>query len=60
MVSGLASRGKVIVDAGAAAALRKGKGSLLPAGVKGIEKEFHRGDVVEVGDLQGNRIACGI
>ena len=60
MVSGLASRGKVIVDAGAAAALRKGKGSLLPAGVKGVEKEFHRGDVVEIMDSQGKRIACGI
>jgi len=60
MVSGLASRGKVIVDDGAAAALRKGKGSLLPAGVREIEKEFNRGDVVEVVDLQGTRIACGI
>ena len=60
MVSGLASRGKIIVDAGAAAALKKGKGSLLPAGIKGVEKEFHRGDVIEVMDLHGNRIACGI
>jgi len=60
MVSGLACRGKVIVDAGAAAALRKGKGSLLPAGVKGVEEEFHRGDAVEIVDKQGNRIARGI
>lgn len=60
MVSGLASRGKVIVDAGAAAALKKGKGSLLPAGIKGVEGEFRRGDVVQVVDTQGSRIACGI
>ncbi len=60
MVSGLACRGKVIIDEGAAAALKKGKGSLLPAGVKEVGKEFHRGDVIEVVDLQGNRIACGI
>jgi len=60
MISGLASRGKVIVDAGAASALRKGKRSLLPAGIRDIEKEFHRGDVVEVMDLQGKCIACGI
>jgi len=58
MVSGLASRGKVIVDAGAAAALKKG--SLLPAGIKEVEKGFHRGDVIDIVDLQGTRIACGI
>jgi len=60
MVSGLASRGRVVIDAGAAAALKKGKGSLLPAGIKEVEREFHRGDVIDVVDLQGNRIACGI
>ena len=60
MVSGLASRGKVIVDAGAAAALKKQKGSLLPAGIKGVEGEFRRGDVIEIVDTQGGHIACGI
>ncbi len=60
MVCGLASRGKVIIDKGAAEALKKGKGSLLPAGIIGVEKEFHRGDVVEVMDPEGNHIACGI
>jgi len=60
MVSGLACRGRVAVDAGAAAALRKGKGSLLPAGVTAVGEEFHRGDAIEIVDRQGNRIACGI
>jgi len=60
MISGLASRGRVVIDAGAATALKKGKGSLLPAGIKEVEKEFHRGDVIDVVDLQGSRIACGI
>ena len=60
MVSGLALRGKVMVDPGAATALRKGKGSLLPAGIKEVEKEFHRGDVIDIVDWQGRRIACGI
>jgi len=60
MVSGLACRGRVAVDAGAAAALRKGKGSLLPAGVTAVGEEFHRGDAIEIVDKQGNRIACGI
>jgi glutamate 5-kinase len=60
MVSRLASRGKIIVDDGAAAALREGRGSLLPAGIRGVEREFQRGDLVDIVGLQGNRIACGI
>lgn len=60
MVSRLSSRGRIIVDDGAATALKKGKGSLLPAGIKGTEREFHRGDLVDIVNLQGNRIACGI
>ncbi len=60
MVSGLASRGRVVIDAGAAMALKKGKGSLLPAGIKEVKREFHRGDVIDVVDVQGSRIACGI
>ena len=60
MISRLASRGKIVVDDGAAAALRKRKGSLLPAGIKETEREFHRGDMVDIVDQQGNRFACGI
>ncbi|RLC93903.1 MAG: glutamate 5-kinase [Chloroflexi bacterium] len=60
MMSGLASRGRVVVDDGAANALRKGKGSLLPAGVQAVQGKFRRGDLVEVVDTQGDRIACGI
>lgn len=60
MVSRLASRGKIVVDDGAAAALRQGRGSLLPAGIRGVEREFQRGDLVDIVGLEGNRIACGI
>jgi len=60
MISRLASRGKIVIDDGAAAALRKRKGSLLPAGIKDVEREFRRGDMVDVVDQQGNRIACGM
>ena len=60
MISRLASRGKIVIDDGAAAALRKKKGSLLPAGVRDTEKEFRRGDMVDIVDQQGHRIACGI
>lgn len=60
MLTGLASKGKVIVDDGAAAAL-KGQGkSLLPAGVIKVEGKFQRGDIVDVLDQRRNRIACGI
>ena len=60
MISRLASRGKIIVDDGAAAALKQGRGSLLPAGVRDTEREFQRGDLVDITDLEGNRIGCGI
>src|SRR5262249_56575758 len=41
----LEPKGTLFIDAGAAAALRRGK-SLLPAGVKKVEGEFSRGDAV--------------
>ena len=40
-------RGRVTVDAGAVAALGRGK-SLLPAGVTAVEGGFLRGDPIEV------------
>jgi len=60
MISGLASRGKVVVDDGAAAALKEGKRSLLPAGAGEVQGKFSRGDVIDIVDTQGSRIACGI
>jgi glutamate 5-kinase len=43
----LEPRGAVLIDAGAEAALARGK-SLLPAGVKAIEGTFSRGDLVRI------------
>jgi len=60
MISGLASRGKVVVDDGAAAALKEGKRSLLPAGAREVQGKFSRGDVIDIVDAQDSRIACGI
>lgn len=60
LISRLGSRGKIIIDEGAAAALRKKKGSLLPAGIRDTEKEFRRGDMVDIVDQVGQRIACGM
>jgi glutamate 5-kinase len=42
------SRGTVIVDQGAARALREGSASLLPVGVTEVRGEFDAGDAVEI------------
>ena len=51
--------GSVVVDAGAVAALGRGK-SLLPAGVRQIEGAFERGDAVLVKDDGGREVARGL
>ncbi|WP_254453417.1 glutamate 5-kinase [Siccirubricoccus sp. G192] len=55
----LAPLGVLLVDAGAARALRRGS-SLLPAGLRGVEGQFHRGDPVSVHDLEGHELARGL
>ena len=60
MLTGLSSQGLIRVDQGAAGALKKGGKSLLPAGVVGVEGEFRRGDLVDIVDASGRRIACGL
>jgi glutamate 5-kinase len=42
------TRGRVLVDAGAARALREGGTSLLPVGIVDVAGEFNAGDAVEV------------
>jgi glutamate 5-kinase len=51
--------GELRVDAGAAAALRKGK-SLLPAGITQIVGTFERGDALVVRDAEGVELARGL
>lgn len=51
--------GRVVVDAGCAAALKRGK-SLLPAGVVRLAGAFERGDTVSVHDPDGHEIARGL
>ena len=60
MLSGLNFLGAIRVDGGAVRALREGGKSLLPAGIVAVEGGFHRGDVVNILDTDGNRIACGL
>ncbi len=51
--------GAVTVDAGALTALRAGK-SLLPAGVRGVEGDFQRGDPIVVRAPDGREVARGL
>jgi glutamate 5-kinase len=60
MLSGLSTKGKLVVDSGAALALKKQKRSLLAAGIRDIEGEFQRGDIVNIYDPDGSRLGCGI
>jgi glutamate 5-kinase len=55
----LAPLGVLLVDQGAVGALRQGR-SLLPAGVRGIEGQFLRGDPVAVRDEDGHELARGL
>jgi len=55
----IAPAGVIVVDDGAAAALKGGK-SLLPAGVKALEGHFGRGDAVIVRDMQGRELGKGL
>ena len=51
--------GELVVDAGAANALRQGR-SLLPAGVVRVSGRFDRGDTVVVRDPDGREVARGL
>jgi glutamate 5-kinase len=51
--------GELVVDAGAAQALRQGR-SLLPAGVVRVSGRFDRGDTVVVRDPDGREVARGL
>ena len=55
----LEPKGTLTIDAGAVAALRRGK-SLLPAGVLRVEGLFARGDAVVIRDPQGSEIGRGL
>jgi glutamate 5-kinase len=53
-------RGKLVVDDGAAKVLREHGRSLLPVGVKRVEGQFERGDLVACVDATGREIARGL
>ena len=53
-------RGRVVLDTGAAKALREAGKSLLPIGVQQVEGHFERGEVVSCLDASGQEIARGL
>jgi len=52
-------KGALVVDAGCAGALLKGK-SLLASGITAVEGEFTRGDPIGVRDTAGKQVAQGL
>lgn len=58
-IAGLKPQGLLIVDAGAAAALREGK-SLLPAGLVRVDGAFERGDAVELRGPDGASLGVAL
>lgn len=58
--SQLQSRGTLVIDAGAMKALIEQGKSLLPVGVKRVDGQFKRGDVVICQDEQGREVARGL
>jgi glutamate 5-kinase len=55
----LETKGAVTIDAGAVAALKRGK-SLLPAGIQRVEGMFSRGDAIAVRGPDGTEVARGL
>jgi glutamate 5-kinase len=60
MVAGLSIKGKLIIDDGAASALRRKNSSLLAAGIVMTEGNFERGDLVDIFDSHDRRLGSGI
>lgn len=56
MLHAAPSAGRILVDAGAAQALRQRGASLLPSGVLEVEGRFARGDAVEIAVKEDDRI----
>ncbi|MEM7499703.1 MAG: glutamate 5-kinase, partial [Pseudomonadota bacterium] len=58
-IAGMKPLGRLTVDAGAVAALRRGK-SLLPAGLTGVGGEFGRGDPVTISGPDGAAVGAAL
>ncbi|MEM1316270.1 MAG: glutamate 5-kinase, partial [Pseudomonadota bacterium] len=58
-IAGMKPQGRLLVDAGAARALRRGR-SLLPAGLRAVEGEFRRGDPVTLAEEGGPELGAAL
>ena len=56
----LQMKGRLELDDGAVRVLQDQGRSLLPVGIKLVEGEFRRGEVVECVDSAGRKVACGM
>jgi glutamate 5-kinase len=53
-------KGKIFVDNGAVKAILEQHKSLLPVGIKKVDGEFNKGDVVSIYSVDGEEVARGI
>ncbi len=60
LASHLQTAGRVVLDVGAVKAVTEQGRSLLPVGVKAVEGQFRRGEVVACVDESGRQIAVGL
>jgi glutamate 5-kinase len=60
LASHLQTAGRVVLDVGAVKAIVEQGRSLLPVGIKVVEGDFGRGEVVECVDESGKQIALGL
>ncbi len=60
MLSGVSTKGEIVVDQGASTAVVDRNRSLLPAGIKEVEGSFDRGDIVSILAPGDGQIAAGI
>jgi glutamate 5-kinase len=56
----LRPKGTLLLDEGAARAMREGRSSLLPIGVVGVSGEFNAGDAVRLVSIDGSEVARGL
>jgi glutamate 5-kinase len=54
------TRGRLVLDDGAVAAVSSGVRSLLPAGITAVDGDFEAGDPVEIADNAGRVVARGL
>ena len=60
IANSLKSKGEVIIDSGAANAVKKSGKSLLPVGIKSITGNFKKGDLVTICNSKNIEIARGL